>query len=275
MEEWKDYKLGEICTKIGSGATPKGGKGAYLGGTTSLIRSQNVLDFSFSWNGLAYINDEQAAKLKGVEIEKGDVLLNITGDSVARACIVPESALPARVNQHVSIIRGNSSLVINDYIMYFLQYKKPYLLSLSQGGATRNALTKGMIEDLLIPLPSLPKQVEIIHVLKSLDDKIEVNKRINDNFMVEAFFRILLIWMLTTPINDNLEQQAQALFKSWFVDFEPFKDGEFVESELGMIPKGWKAGSLEDITVQKAERVGERSILPSKYLARVLQNIRS
>ena len=258
MEEWKDYKLGEICTKIGSGATPKGGKGAYLGGTTSLIRSQNVLDFSFSWNGLAYINDEQAAKLKGVEIEKGDVLLNITGDSVARACIVPESALPARVNQHVSIIRGNSSLVINDYIMYFLQYKKPYLLSLSQGGATRNALTKGMIEDLLIPLPSLPKQVEIIHVLKSLDDKIEVNKRINDNFMVEAFFRILLIWMLTTPINDNLEQQAQALFKSWFVDFEPFKDGEFVESELGMIPKGWKAGSLEDITVQKAERVGER-----------------
>ena len=193
MEEWKEYKLGEVCTKIGSGATPKGGKEAYLGGDTSLIRSQNVLDFSFSWDGLAYINDEQAAKLNGVEIEKGDVLLNITGDSVARACIVPESALPARVNQHVSIIRGDTSLVLNDYIMYFLQYKKPYLLSLSQGGATRNALTKGMIEDLSIPVPPLKKQTEIIYVLKSLDDKIEVNRR----------------------INDNLEQQAQALFKSW------------------------------------------------------------
>ena len=225
MEEWKEYKLGEVCTKIGSGATPKGGKEAYLGGDTSLIRSQNVLDFSFSWDGLAYINDEQAAKLNGVEIEKGDVLLNITGDSVARACIVPESALPARVNQHVSIIRGDTSLVLNDYIMYFLQYKKQYLLSLSQGGATRNALTKGMIEDLSIPIPPLKKQTEIVCVLKFLDDKIEVNRR----------------------INDNLEQQAQALFKSWFVDFEPFRDQPFVESELGMIPEGWRVGRYEEI----------------------------
>lgn len=225
MVEWKEYKLGDICTKIGSGATPKGGKEAYLGGNTSLIRSQNVLDFSFSWDGLAYIDDEQAAKLNGVEIAKGDVLLNITGDSVARACVVPESALPARVNQHVSIIRGDTSLVLNDYILYFLQYKKTYLLSLSQGGATRNALTKGMIEDLIIPLPPLSKQTEIVRVLKSLDDKIENNRR----------------------INENMEQQAQALFKSWFVDFEPFRDGEFVESELGMIPKGWKAGKLGEL----------------------------
>ena len=236
MEEWKEYKLGEVCTKIGSGATPKGGKEAYLGGNTSLIRSQNVLDFSFSWDGLAYINEEQATKLNGVEIENGDVLLNITGDSVARACIVPKSALPARVNQHVSIVRGDASIVLNDYIMYFLQFKKPYLLSLSQGGATRNALTKGMIEDLPIPLPPLSKQSEIAHVLKSLDDKIEVNRR----------------------INDNLEQQAMALFKSWFVDFEPFKDSEFEEMEQGSIPKGWKAGTLEDITAQKTERVGGR-----------------
>ncbi len=201
-----------------------------------MIRSQNVLDFSFSWDGLAYIDDEQAAKLNGVIIERGDVLLNITGDSVARACIVPESALPARVNQHVSIIRGNTAIVLNDYILYFLQYKKPYLLSLSKGGATRNALTKGMIEDLLIPLPPIFKQAEIVRVLKTLDDKIEVNRR----------------------INDNLEQQAQALFKSWFVDFEPFREQPFVESELGMIPEGWKAGSLEDITTQKTERVGGR-----------------
>jgi len=222
MEEWKEYKLGEICTKIGSGATPKGGKEAYLGGDTSLIRSQNVLDFSFSWDGLAYIDDEQAAKLNGVIIESGDVLLNITGDSVARSCVVPESALPARVNQHVSIVRGDASKVLNDYILYFLQYKKPYLLSLSQGGATRNALTKGMIEDLLIPLPPLSKQTDIVRILKSLDDKIEVNRR----------------------INDNLEQQAQALFKSWFVDFEPFRDQPFVESELGMIPEGWRVGTL-------------------------------
>ena len=225
MEEWKEYRLGEICTKIGSGATPKGGKEAYLGGDISLIRSQNVLDFSFSWDGLAYINDEQASKLNNVEIERNDVLLNITGDSVARTCIVPDKALPARVNQHVAIIRGNQSLVLNEYILYYLQFKKLYLLSLSQGGATRNALTKGMIEELEITLPSLNMQKEIVSILKSLDDKIENNRR----------------------INENLEQQAQALFKSWFVDFEPFKDGEFVDSEFGMIPKGWRVGKLGEL----------------------------
>lgn len=229
MEEWKEYKLGEVCTKIGSGATPKGGKEAYRGGNTSLIRSQNVLDFSFSCDGLAFINDEQATKLNGVELKEGDVLLNITGDSVARACIVPKNILPARVNQHVSIIRGDNSKVLNEYILYFLQYKKPYLLSISQGGATRNALTKGMIEDLSIQLPDLTEQRQIASILSSLDDKIELNRR----------------------INANLEAQAQALFKSWFVDFEPFRDGEFVESELGMIPKGWRVYELQELVTIK------------------------
>ena len=84
-----------------------------------------------------------------------------------------------------------------------------------------------------------------------------MNRRINDNFYF-AFFEVMLIWLLTSLRNDNLEQQAQALFKSWFVDFEPFRDQPFVESELGMIPEGWKAGSLEDITTQKTERVGGR-----------------
>ena len=222
MEEWKEYKLGEICTKIGSGATPKGGKESYLGGGISLIRSQNVLDFTFSLDGLAFINDEQASKLDGVEIYKGDVLLNITGDSVARCCIVPDSVLPARVNQHVSIVRGDKTKVLNEYILYYLQYKKQLLLSLSQGGATRNALTKGMIEEFRILLPSIDEQSKIVSILKSLDDKIENNRK----------------------RNENLGQQAQALFKSWFVDFEPFRDQPFVESELGMIPEGWRVEEL-------------------------------
>ena len=123
MEEWKEYKLGEVCTKIGSGATPKGGKESYLGGNISLIRSQNVLDFTLSNDGLVYISDEQANKLKNVKVKENDVLLNITGDSVARACIVPNAILPARVNQHVAIIRGNESLILNKFILYALQYK--------------------------------------------------------------------------------------------------------------------------------------------------------
>ena len=225
MEETKIYKFSELCSKIGSGATPKGGKESYLGGNIALIRSQNVLDFNFSVDGLAYINNEQAQKLNNVSIEENDVLLNITGDSVARACMAPSWILPARVNQHVAIVRGNADLVLNDYLLYFLQYKKSYLLSISQGGATRNALTKRMIEDIELLLPNLSHQRKVVSILRSLDDKIELNRR----------------------INDNLEQQAQALFKSWFVDFEPFRGEKFVESQLGMIPKGWKVGTLSDL----------------------------
>ena len=222
MEEWKKYKLGEITSKIGSGATPKGGRDSYLGGNIALIRSQNVLDFSFSKLGLAYINEVQAEKLSNVEVYEKDVLLNITGDSVARVCIVPNNVLPARVNQHVAIIRGNDKVDYR-YLLYYLQYIKPQLLSLSQGGATRNALTKKMIEELEVKMPSKGIQKEIVSILYALDSKIELNRR----------------------INDNLEQQVQALFKAWFVDFEPFKDGEFVDSELGMIPKAWKIKPLE------------------------------
>lgn len=225
MSEWKTYKLGDICTKIGSGATPSGGKEAYKGGDYNLVRSQNVLDFSFSCEGLAQINEEQATKLNNVELQANDVLLNITGDSVARTCLVPTYVLPARVNQHVAIVRANKDILDCYYLLYFIQSQKTNLLSLASGGATRNALTKSMIENYEISLPSLSEQKRISSILKSLDDKIESNRK----------------------INENLEQQAQALFKSWFIDFEPFKDGKFVDSELGLIPEGWRVNSAETI----------------------------
>ena len=121
-------KLADICTKIGSGATPRGGKEAYCDKGISLVRSQNILDFTFSNDGLVFINDEQAAKLNNVEVFDEDVLLNITGDSVARACMMDSVFLPARVNQHVAIIRGKKDCVLNRYLLYFLQWKKEYLL---------------------------------------------------------------------------------------------------------------------------------------------------
>lgn len=224
--EWKEVRLGDVCSKIGSGATPSGGKEAYKGGDYHLIRSQNVLDFAFSKDGLASINDEQANKLKNVEIIQGDVLLNITGDSVARCCIVPSEILPARVNQHVAIIRPRKEELDNNYLLYYLQYYKRQLLQLASAGATRNAITKAMIENLILPCPkSLEDQRCIASILSSLDRKIELNNK----------------------INANLEEMAQAIFKNWFVDFEPFKDGKFVDSELGMIPEGWKVGCLGDM----------------------------
>ena len=218
-------RLSDICLKIGSGATPTGGKSAYLMKGISLIRSQNVLDISFAEDGLAYISDEQARKLQNVEILEGDILLNITGDSVARVCIVPNHILPARVNQHVAIIRVDKTKADNNYILYSLIKSKKTLLALASAGSTRNALTKKMIEEFEVFLPSLAEQKRIASILSSLDDKIAVNRR----------------------INANLEAQAEALFKSWFVDFTPFKDQPFVDSELGPIPQGWKVGKLGDI----------------------------
>lgn len=174
-------KMIDICEKIGSGATPRGGKEAYCDEGISLVRSQNVLDFAFSRDGLAHINDEQAQKLNNVEVHEGDVLLNITGDSVARACMMDSVFLPARVNQHVAIVRGKENKVINSFILYFLQWRKGYLLQLASAGATRNALTKGMIEQLEINLPSMNEQKKIVAILDSIQQKIQLNQKINDN----------------------------------------------------------------------------------------------
>lgn len=193
-------KLADICQKIGSGATPRGGKEAYRAEGIALVRSQNVLDFSFSSDGLAYINDEQADKLRNVGLQSGDVLLNITGDSVARACLMDDDYLPGRVNQHVAIIRVDESKAVNSYLLYYLQWRKSHLLQLASAGATRNALTKGMIEQLEIDLPSLDEQRKVVGILDSIQNKIKLNHE----------------------INDNLFAQMQALYAAWFIDYTPF-----------------------------------------------------
>ena len=177
-------KFKDICTKIGSGATPKGGKEAYCEEGISLIRSQNVLDFAFSAEGLAFINDLQAEKLKNVIVEEGDVLLNITGDSVARACMVDKQYLPARVNQHVCIVRANPQKAVPSYLLYFLQLNKEYLLQLAAGGATRNALTKEMVNNLELELPSIEEQQKIAAILDDIQARIDCNNAINENLAV-------------------------------------------------------------------------------------------
>lgn len=199
-------KLADICQKIGSGATPRGGKEAYRAEGIALVRSQNVLDFSFSSDGLAYINDEQADKLRNVELQSGDVLLNITGDSVARACLMDDDYLPGRVNQHVAIIRVDESKAVNSYLLYYLQWRKSHLLQLASAGATRNALTKGMIEQLEIDLPSLDEQRKVVGILGSIQNKIKLNHEINDNLEQQAatYFQELFInnanpmWQIST-----------------------------------------------------------------------------
>ncbi|MGZ8238383.1 MAG: restriction endonuclease subunit S [Methylobacter sp.] len=202
--DWPVVRLGDFCTKVGSGSTPNGGANVYLEqGDICLIRSQNVHNDGFKLNGLVYITQESADKLKNVVVEENDILLNITGDSVARVCLAKSEYLPARVNQHVAIIRPDPEKFDSRYLRYLLvsPTMQNLLLSIASIGATRNALTKGMIESLEVCKPPISIQKSIADNLEALDLKIDIN----------------------TQTNQTLEAIAQAIFKSWFVDFEPVK----------------------------------------------------
>lgn len=174
--KWDKDKLINITTKIGSGSTPRGGQSSYKSEGISLIRSMNVYDDGFRPRKLAFIDDEQAAKLKNVTIELGDVLLNITGASVARCCVVENKYLPARVNQHVSIIRPMKEKIKSDFLHLALTSKlyKDELLGIGEQGATRQAITKAQIEQFEIRFPkslseqkNVSKQISLISQLKT------------------------------------------------------------------------------------------------------------
>ena len=241
---WGSLRLGDICTKIGSGATPRGGKEVYLrDGPCALIRSQNVHNDQFHFDGLAFIDIQQATDLDNVEVFADDVLLNITGDSVARACQVAPDVLPARVNQHVAIIRPDPDKLLPRYLRYFLVSPETQvmLLSWAGSGGTRNALTKGMIESFDVRAPmDIAEQRAIAHILGTLDDKIELNRR----------------------MNETLEAMARGLFKDWFVDFGPTRAkaesrDPYLAPEIWDLfpdkldedgkPEGWEFGCLADI----------------------------
>jgi type I restriction enzyme S subunit len=222
--EWQNKRLKDMTTKIGSGATPRGGQSSYKSNGTPLIRSLNVYDLHFDRNGLAFIDDNQAKQLSNVEVREGDVLLNITGASVCRCTSVPNDLVPARVNQHVSIIRPDGRNLDGKYLKYILvsfPYKKQ-LLGLATTGATREALTKTDIENFEIKLPSIEAQSRIASVLSTYDDLIEVNEK-----RIKA-----------------LEEMAQRLYIEWFVKFKfpGHEKARMMDSgtKFGLIPEGWE-----------------------------------
>jgi type I restriction enzyme S subunit len=172
---WKICLLKVLTSKIGSGATPRGGNENYKLEGISLIRSLNVYNGRFQYKDLAFIDQAQANDLKNVTIQENDVLLNITGASVARCCIVPNNILPARVNQHVSIIRPKDNILNYIYLcsMFISNSYQQELIRMSKSnGATREALTKTDIEDLSIPIPPLPLQTRFATII----EKIEAQK---------------------------------------------------------------------------------------------------
>lgn len=238
---WEYIRLGDVCAKIGSGATPKGGSTVYIDEGTSFIRSQNIYNLEFSHEGLAHITEDAAKKLNGVAVQKDDVLINITGDSVARTCMVPDAVLPARVNQHVAIVRPDSNRLNPRFLNYYLA--SPYMQSLMLGlaigkGASRNAMTKDMIANFDILCPPIEIQESIVGILSTYDALIENNQK-----------QIKL-----------LEEASRRLYKEWFVNFRfpGYEDTPIVDG----VPEGWERLPVGEL-IEKIPRTTQ--IMASEY----------
>lgn len=192
---WEQKTLADIASKIGSGATPKGGKEAYRENGIALVRSMNVHNGRFEYKDLAHISDEQAEKLNNVTLEENDVLLNITGASVARSCVVPSEILPARVNQHVCIIRCKECIVPEFLNKLFINDNYQVLLRRMAGaGATREAITKQQVESLRVIMPPLEIQQRFADFVARTDkSKIAVQKSLDEtqllfNSLMQKYF---------------------------------------------------------------------------------------
>ena len=211
MEEWKEYKLGEVAIPVRDRIDTS------VLDASSYISTENMLPDKA---GVAFSSGIPLGK--AIQFKDGDVLLsNIRPyfKKIWRADKVGGCS--------ADVICLRASKDIEPLFLYYLLSQDLFFDYVMQG-AKGTKMPRGDRHQIMqwpVLLPSKSEQQKIASILSALDDKIEVNRR----------------------INDNLEQQAQALFKSWFVDFEPFKNGEFVESELGMIPKGWRVGTLGDI----------------------------
>ena len=211
MEEWKEYKLGEVVRLINGRAYSQ--HELFDDGKYRIVRVGNLSGGDRWFYSNMELSDEKYC-------EKGDLLY-------AWACNFGPYIWKGEktiYHYHIWKLVEDEDVVDKLFLFHYLKYLTPYWLG-NVNGSVMVHITKGTMEKFPITLPSLRTQRRIASILSSLDDKIEVNWR----------------------INDNLEQQAQALFKSWFVDFEPFRDQSFVESELGMIPQGWRVGRYEEI----------------------------
>ena len=221
MEEWKEYKATEFCQTVTDGThdSPKPkDKGHYL------ITSKHLKDTGIDFNSANYISEEDYIKIIArSKVEQYDILFSMIG-TIGNIVQVKAEDVDFAV-KNMGIFKMGKNRLKSSWLLYWLKSPCAHeYVSQRLAGSTQSYLTLSSLRKFPVLYPGDSKANKIVAILKSLDDKIEVNRR----------------------INDNLEQQAQALFKSWFVDFEPFRDQPFVESELGMIPEGWRVGTFLD-----------------------------
>ena len=221
MEEWKEYKLEEICTKItdGSHFSPQACQTGY-----PMFSVKDMLEYGFDYSNCKHISAKDFESMKNGDCvpQKGDILVAKDGSFLKQIFECKETKEEAILSS-IAIFRPNQNIITPTFLCYLLKSPKVYnyiALNCVSGSALPRIVLKDF-KKVTMQVPPLPTQQKIAAILSSLDDKIELNNK----------------------INTNLEQQAQALFKNWFVDFEPFG---------GKMPEGWKVGKLSDISILSA-----------------------
>lgn len=230
MEEWKEYKISEIIEEIAMGPFGSNIKvDNFIDFGIPVLNGSNLQGFKLNEDSFNYVSEEKADSLGKANASRGDVVITHRG-TLGQIVYIPLDSKYERyvISQSQFRLRLNQNIIRPDFFVYFFHTRigqHRILMNASQVGVPALARPTSTFKEITIPVPPMEIQNRVMAILLSLDDKIELNH----------------------CINKNLEQQAHALFKSWFVDFEPFKDGKFVDSELGMIPEGWKVGNLLDI----------------------------
>ncbi len=232
MEEYDRMEIQHICSNICSGGTPKSTVEEYYGGIIPWLNTKEI-NFNRIYKTEKTITEEGLNNSSAKWIPAKSVIVAMYGATAGKTAI---TQIPLTTNQACCNLTIDSTKADYRFVFYALCNDYAYLASLANGGAQQN-LNAQQIREFEMPYPSLEEQECIADILSSIDNKIDLNRR----------------------INDNLEQQAQALFKSWFVDFEPFKKGKFIDSELGLIPEGWQVEELGNITNSITEKVGKRT----------------
>ena len=234
MSEWKEYKATDFCYKITDGThdSPKEVKeGKYL--ITSKHIKGNRIDFESAY----LISEKDYNKIiERSKVNQWDIIISMIG-AYCGYCYIEKSNNTDYAIKNVGLFKVGEELKCKWLYYYLISPQGKQQLALLRSGSTQPYISLNSLRNISFLVPPLKDMKKMVDILSSLDDKIEVNRR----------------------INEQLEELAQALFKSWFVDFEPFMDGEFVECELGMIPEGWKVCELSDVLY-----ISKDSINPSK-----------
>ena len=230
MEEWKEYKISEVIDEISMGPFGSNIKvDNFIDFGVPVLNGSNLQGLKLNEVSFNYVSQEKADSLGKANAHRGDVVITHRG-TLGQIIYIPEDSNYEQyvISQSQFRLKLKKEFIRPDFFVYFFHTRlgqHRILMNASQVGVPALARPTSTFKEVYVPVPPMETQDKVMDILHALDDKIAVNRR----------------------ICENLEAQAQALFKNWFVDFAPFKDGKFVESELGMIPEGWRVGRLEEL----------------------------